>query len=77
MENKQLELKLKDYLRFIASLIILGTYLFFGGIINVYIQPSENGAELFYLSFALLLIGLGLSFKYIKLKKTIEKNERI
>ncbi|WP_196493687.1 YrhC family protein [Ornithinibacillus caprae] len=78
MDNhKQLELKLKDYRRFIATLILVSTYMYLGGLMNVFIQPkTDHGVELFVLSVILLAVGIAISFEYVKLKKKLEKNER-
>ncbi|MFD2046148.1 YrhC family protein [Ornithinibacillus salinisoli] len=72
----KLQSKLKDYQRFIITLILLSTYLFLGGVNNVFVYPSENGEKLLYLSGTLLIVGLVFSIQYVKIKRIITENER-
>ncbi|WP_042223383.1 YrhC family protein [Oceanobacillus manasiensis] len=74
-KQKKLELKSKDYHRFIAVLLILSSYLYMGAIINTYMKPSGNGDLLFVLSLGGIATGIILAIKQLNIKKEIE-NER-
>lgn len=58
---KQLKEQIRDYHRFIATLVIVSSYLYIGGIHDIYIQPSSEGRVLLILS----LITASLSFIFM------------
>ncbi|MEC5422174.1 YrhC family protein [Virgibacillus sp. C22-A2] len=72
---KQAELKLKDYQRFIAALLILSCYLYMGAVINTYISPSSDGVILLYLSLTSVVSGIILYFQKYRIERELE-NER-
>ncbi|MFD1038563.1 YrhC family protein [Virgibacillus byunsanensis] len=72
-----LQLKLKDYQRFIVTLLILSSYLYMGAIINTYIQPSSDGNALFNLSFTITIVAMFFFYKKHRIKKKLEDNERV
>lgn len=74
-DKERLELKLKDYQLFIATLLIVGSYLYMGAIINTYIRPSGDGEALFTLSLILVVSGIGLFDHRQRLKAKHEQNE--
>ncbi|MYL46658.1 hypothetical protein GLV94_13490 [Virgibacillus halodenitrificans] len=62
MEEKMrdLENQLIDYKRFVSALLILSSYLYMGGIIKTYLQPTSHGGILFLLS--LISVSAGIWF---------------
>ncbi|MFD2630909.1 YrhC family protein [Oceanobacillus kapialis] len=68
-KQKKLELKMKDYRRFIAVLLILSSYLYMGAIINTYLKPSAHGDILFVLSLGGIVTGIVLAVKQLNIKK--------
>lgn len=79
MDKKQteLEMKLKDFKRFVSTLIILSCYLYMGAVINLYFRPSDHGMVFVYLTIVTVLATMGFLYKYNKIKMTIEKNEQV
>ncbi|WP_176555820.1 YrhC family protein [Virgibacillus ndiopensis] len=69
-KRKELELKLKDYKRFMITLLLLSIYLYLGAVIDTYIQPTNDGDFLFNLSFGMTVIVslFGLRFRRLKAK---------
>lgn len=59
--SKQLKEQIRDYRRFVATLVIVSSYLYIGGIHDIYIQPSSEGHVLLVLS----LITTSLSFTFM------------
>ncbi|WP_164668533.1 YrhC family protein [Virgibacillus doumboii] len=77
-DNKdQLNIKLKDNQRFIATLLILASYLYIGAFINTYIKLSPDGSGLTILAFAITILAGILTFQSHRMKIKIEKNERV
>ncbi|MFB4166554.1 YrhC family protein [Virgibacillus sp. JSM 102003] len=74
---EQLELKLKDYRRFTATLLILASYLYMGAIINTYIRQSPDGSSLTLLSFATTVVAGWLIYQSHRMKIKIQENERV
>ncbi|SDQ47702.1 YrhC-like protein [Virgibacillus subterraneus] len=74
---EQLELKLKDYRRFTATLLILASYLYMGAIINTYIRQSPDGSSLTLLAFATTFVAGWLIYHSHRLKIKIQENERV
>ncbi|TFJ94039.1 YrhC family protein [Lentibacillus salicampi] len=72
-QGQKLELKLKDYRRFTATLIILSSYLYMGAIINTYIHYSPDGRGLTVLSFAVALVAGWLGFRTHRLKIKLQQ----
>lgn len=79
MDNKltDLQLKLKDYQRFISTLIILSSYLYMGAVINIYLQPTNNGITFIYLTIIAILSTTVLLYKYNQIKTDVEENEHV
>lgn len=59
-KKKELENQLIDYQRFVSALLILSSYLYMGGLIKTYLQPSSHGGILFLLS--LISVSAGIWF---------------
>ncbi|GAA0432198.1 MAG: YrhC family protein [Bacillota bacterium] len=70
---KELESKLKDFQRFIGTLLILSSYLYLGAIINTFMRPSTDGKILMLLAFVTVLSGILLATKQRKIKIELEK----
>ncbi|SFA69646.1 YrhC-like protein [Lentibacillus halodurans] len=70
-QEKKLESKLKDYHRFAVTLLILGTYLYMGAIINTYFHYSPDGKGLSVLSFAAIIMAgwFHIRTHHIKIKQ--------
>ncbi|GAB3795168.1 YrhC family protein [Virgibacillus kimchii] len=71
-KRKQLILKQQDFRRFMAVLLIIGTYLYLGAITVTYIQPENGGTPLFVLSLLIILSGLGYGCASLKIKIQLE-----
>lgn len=78
MNNKseQLKLKYKDCRRFMTVLMVIGIYLYLGGVTTTYIQPADGGNLLFILSLFTILAGIGCGYMSLKIKIQLE-NEHI
>lgn len=74
---EQLELKLKDYRRFIVTVLILASYLYMGAIINTYIRYSPDGRSLTILAFAATVAAGWLIYQSHRVKIKIQENERV
>ncbi|WP_106497070.1 YrhC family protein [Lentibacillus sp. Marseille-P4043] len=72
-KTKELELKLKDYQRFIITLLIISIYLYMGAIMDTYIRPKADGGLLTGLSFGMVTAAAGLIMKYRKMKSKVRK----
>ncbi|HEX6595107.1 MAG TPA: YrhC family protein [Bacillota bacterium] len=70
-QEKEIIVQLRDYRRFIAVLLIVGTYLFLGAVNNIFIQPADDGPKLLGLSFICLTAGIWFVYKYVQLNKTL------
>lgn len=70
---KQLKAKIEDYQRFIATLLIFGSYLYIGAINNIYIHPASDGKVLLALSFFSILASCILFERQYKLQKMLKK----
>nr|WP_255637602.1 YrhC family protein [Virgibacillus salarius] len=68
-----MESKLKDFQRFIGTLLILSSYLYLGAIINTFMRPSTDGKILMLLAFVTVLSGILLATKQRKIKIELEK----
>lgn len=79
MDNKTLELtlKLKDYQRFVSTLIILSCYLYMGALINLYLRPSGHGMTFIYLTIASVLSSIVFLYRYKKLQIKVNENEHV
>lgn len=75
MYKRKIETKLKDYQYFIAILLILSSYLYMGGIFNIYIQPSNGGKILLFLSLIMTVGGICLYFHRHRLKVKLEQQK--
>lgn len=73
---KKLEQKLKDYQRFIVTLLIMCTYVYLGALNDLYVYPSEDGTKLLLISFGMSIAGLVFMFRFQQLKKRLDGNER-
>ncbi|GGB28768.1 hypothetical protein GCM10011409_02550 [Lentibacillus populi] len=73
----ELEIKLKDYRRFIMTLLIVSIYLYMGSVMDTYIQSKGDGAILTGLSFAMTAAATLFVLKYRKLKLQLEDNKRV
>lgn len=72
INKRQLMLKQKDFTRFMAVLLIMGSYLYLGAVTVTYIQPANGGSLLFILSLLTVLSGLGYGYAAIKIKIQLE-----
>ncbi|WP_164216266.1 YrhC family protein [Virgibacillus sp. YIM 98842] len=70
--KKQLKLKQKDCRRFMAVLLVIGSYLYFGAVTTTYIQPASGGNLLFFLSLLTILSGIGYGCTSLKIKIQLE-----
>ena len=71
--TKQVKAKIEDYQRFIATLLIFGSYLYIGAINEIYIHPSHDGKIYLILSFTSILVSIILFERQYKLQKKLKK----
>lgn len=71
--TKQVKAKIEDYQRFIATLLIFGSYLYIGAINNIYIHPTSDGKLLLILSFSSIIVSIIFFDRQYKLQKTIKE----
>ncbi|MGY0694304.1 YrhC family protein [Virgibacillus sp. FSP13] len=71
-KTKELELKLKDYHRFIITLLIISIYLYMGAVMDTYINPKADGGLLTGFSFGMVVVAAGFIMKFRKIKAMLE-----
>ncbi|MGM8364659.1 YrhC family protein [Virgibacillus sp. W0181] len=69
--------KLIDYERFSLTLIILSCYFYMGAFIATYIEPSENGKIMFYLTCLSLAFAIFFLYKRHQIIKLLDKDEHV
>ncbi|WP_163970076.1 YrhC family protein [Oceanobacillus halotolerans] len=72
VNKDDLLLKLKDYQRFLVTLLILASYLYMGAIINTYIQPNHHSPYLYMLSLILIVLASIFLYKTIRIRKELQ-----
>jgi YrhC-like protein len=74
MEKRQQQLldKIADYRRFALALLILGSYLYLGSIINVYLAPSDKADILFALTGGCVVTAILIWFAIERWQKKLE-----
>ncbi|WP_077308508.1 YrhC family protein [Terribacillus halophilus] len=74
MEKRQQQLldKIADYRRFALALLILGSYLYLGSIINVYLAPSDKANILFALTGGCVVAAILIWFAIERWQKKLE-----
>ena len=70
---KYIKAKIKDYERFIITLLIGSIYLYLGAINDIYVHPSSGGELLLILSFGSFFLSLIFAKCNYKLKRRLEK----
>jgi len=70
---KYIKSKIRDYERFIVTLLIISIYLYLGAINDIYVHPSSDGEFLLILSFSSVVLSLIFAKCNYKLKKRLEK----
>ncbi|HLR80585.1 MAG TPA: YrhC family protein [Bacillota bacterium] len=71
MKYQRSRVRLQDYRRFVAVLLIVGTYLYLGAVHNIFIQPADDGTKLLGVSSLCLLTGVWFVYKYVQLNKSL------
>ncbi|MFC4558896.1 YrhC family protein [Virgibacillus kekensis] len=77
LKEQHLELKLKDYRRFVGTLLILASYLYLGSIIYLYVRQSSDGNFLVLMSLGAVLSAGWFLYRSHRLKAKINENERV
>ncbi|MGG1593321.1 YrhC family protein [Terribacillus saccharophilus] len=74
MNKRQQQLidKIADYRRFALALLILGSYLNIGSIINVYLTPSDKADILFAMTGGCVITSVLIWFAIERWKKQLE-----
>ncbi|AIF66875.1 hypothetical protein GZ22_09640 [Terribacillus saccharophilus] len=74
MNKRQQQLidKIADYRRFALALLILGSYLYIGSIINVYLTPSDKADILFAMTGGCVFTSVLIWFAIERWKKQLE-----
>lgn len=68
--------QLKDYHRFIGTLIVISSYLYIGAVINIYVRPQENGGSFLFLSLAMIAAGIVLLARVKRIRMNLDEEER-
>ncbi|WP_181350580.1 YrhC family protein [Thalassobacillus sp. CUG 92003] len=69
MDNATIEATLKDYLRFVGTLIILCCYLYTGSLISLYIYHTSTYEILLLITCGLLALAFLLIGRIVNLKR--------
>jgi len=75
--TEELLKKLRDYHLFIGTLIVLGSYMYMGAIINIYVRPSGDGKTCVFLSLAFLAAGAVGLLRAKQIRIQIDEEERV
>jgi len=65
--------KLRDYHRFLGTLIVVGAYFYIGSLIQIYIRHEAGGTKYALLSVGCVIVGFLFTFRINKIKKEIEE----
>ncbi|MFP7493552.1 YrhC family protein [Terribacillus saccharophilus] len=74
MEKRQQQLldRIADYRRFALALLILGSYLYLGSVINVYLAPSDKANILFAMTGGCVVASILIWFAIERWKNQLE-----
>ncbi|KGX93637.1 hypothetical protein N781_10970 [Pontibacillus halophilus JSM 076056 = DSM 19796] len=72
--KKGMEGKIKDYGRYVLTLLMLSFYLFLGSVITTYLRPSEYNGVLFILTMFTLTATAYFVFRYKQLQSLEQQN---
>lgn len=74
MNKRQQQLidKIADYRRFALALLILGSYLYIGSVINVYLAPTDKADILFAMTVGCVITSMLIWFAIERWKKQLE-----
>lgn len=71
--TEMLMAKLRDYHRFLGTLIVVGVYFYIGSLIQIYIRHEAGGGKYALLSVGCAVVGFLFTLKINQIKQKIEE----